>query len=74
MRIDPCKAGRWLIVLIALGVSGCATVPPERSAPCKRPANALAYGPPDIRADCGPMAAINGDPSAALAAIQASQI
>jgi hypothetical protein len=74
MRIDLGKALHWLVVLIPLGVAGCATVPQERSAPCKRPANALAYGPQDTRGDCGPMMAVNSDPSAALAAIQASQI
>jgi hypothetical protein len=57
-------------VIVLLGISGCAGVPKEKTAPCKRPANAMAYAA-DPRTDCGPMHAVNGNPVAAFKAIEA---
>ena len=42
----------------------------EKTAPCKRPANLTSYAA-DPRQECGPMSSINGDRSAAFAAIDA---
>ncbi|TIU19600.1 MAG: hypothetical protein E5W53_22295, partial [Mesorhizobium sp.] len=50
-------------------VAGCGTVK-EKTAPCKRPANLTSYAA-DPRPECGPMSSINGNPSAAFAAIDA---
>ncbi|RWO40168.1 MAG: hypothetical protein EOS11_20665 [Mesorhizobium sp.] len=57
------------VIVIAAGIAGCGTVK-EKTAPCKRPANLTSYAA-DPRQECGPMSSINGDPSAALAAIDA---
>lgn len=63
--------GRVLVpVFLVVGLAGCGTGAKEKTAPCKRPANLTSYAP-DPRQDCGPMANINGDPSQALAAINA---
>ena len=61
------KAGLLLVALASLSAAGCAHMPKEKSAPCKRPANALAYVP----AECGPMKTVNNDAAAVLAAIDA---
>jgi len=57
-------------VLIAAGLAGCGTGAKEKTAPCKRPANLTSYAP-DPRQECGPMMRVNGDASAAIAAINA---
>jgi hypothetical protein len=59
-----------LSVLVAAGVTGCAGAPKEKTAPCKRPANLTSYAE-DPRQECGPMTSVNGNPSEALAAIDA---
>ncbi|MCP1201102.1 hypothetical protein [Notoacmeibacter sp. MSK16QG-6] len=56
-------------VLFVITLAGCASLPKEKSAPCKRPANASAYAD-DPRHDCGPMQAVNGDEAAAMAALE----
>ncbi|CUX72284.1 MULTISPECIES: hypothetical protein [Agrobacterium] len=53
---------------VAAGLAGCAGAPKEKTAPCKRPANLTSFVE-DPRKDCGSMTSVNGDPSAALAAI-----
>lgn len=60
------------VVTIALiiGLAGCGTAAKEKTAPCKRPANLTSYGP-DPRRDCPSMTSVNGNPSQALAAINA---
>lgn len=60
------------VLLVSVALAGCATPPKERTAPCKRPANAMAYGP-DIRVDCGPASAVNADAAATFAAIDLLQ-
>lgn len=68
---------RRAILLAVLGfaaaVSGCGTVK-EKTAPCKRPANLLAYGADPVSgnpvSDCGPMRPVNGVPNAADEAFQ----
>ena len=55
------------VIGLAIALAGCGT-PKEKTAPCKRPANLSSYAS-DARTDCEPMAAVNGDPRAALAAI-----
>lgn len=59
-----------LSLLVAAGVTGCAGAPKEKTAPCKRPANLTSYAE-DPRQECGPMTSVNGNPSEALAAIDA---
>lgn len=59
-------------IMVCAALAGCATPPKERTAPCKRPANAMAYGP-DIRVDCGPATSVNTDAAAAFAAIDQLQ-
>ena len=56
------------LVAVVVGISGCGTAVKEKSAPCKRPANLTSYAE-DIRRECGPMTSVNGDPVAAMAAI-----
>lgn len=58
------------LVLIAAGLAGCGTAAKEKTAPCKRPANLTSYVP-DLRHECGPMMSVNGDATAAFAAIEA---
>ena len=48
------------------GLSGCGSVS-EKTAPCKRPANALGYASGPLI--CGPMKRVNADPQAALRTI-----
>ncbi|WP_320188543.1 hypothetical protein RMS29_026855 (plasmid) [Agrobacterium rosae] len=57
-----------LIATFTAGLAGCGTAAREKTAPCKRPANMTSFVE-DPRHDCGPMTNVNGDPSAALAAI-----
>lgn len=57
------------LIVAAAGLAGCGTVK-EKTAPCKRPANLTSYAP-DPRLECGPMMHVNGDASAAFAAIGA---
>jgi hypothetical protein len=59
------KAG--VVLALALMASGCGT-PREKTAPCKRPANLSSYAQSII--PCGPMAQLNADRAAALAAIE----
>ncbi|WEX12341.1 hypothetical protein [Chelativorans sp. AA-79] len=56
-----------LAFAVAILASGCGT-PKEKTAPCKRPANLSSYA--DMGHDCGPMRSINGDRTAAWAAIE----
>jgi uncharacterized protein YceK len=58
--------GRNLVFLVAVMLSGCATVK-EKSAPCKRPAELASYAG-DPRRECGGMRAVN-DPAFVFAAI-----
>jgi hypothetical protein len=70
VTIKATKTAKLLpLVVIAAGIAGCGTVK-EKTAPCKRPANMTSYAP-DPRQECGPMKNINGDASAAFAAIEA---
>lgn len=55
------------VFLLVLALAGCGT-PQEKTAPCKRPDTLASYAA-DILPNCGPMAAVNEDPKAALAAI-----
>ncbi|ACM40290.1 hypothetical protein GOZ78_23335 [Agrobacterium vitis] len=57
-----------LVATFTAGLAGCGTAAKEKTAPCKRPANMTSYAE-DPRHDCGPMTSVNGEPSAALAAI-----
>lgn len=62
---------------LALSIlSGCAGLKAkETSAPCKRPANVMAYGP-DVSAqehDCGPMLPVNRSGQDALRALAATE-
>jgi hypothetical protein len=66
MRLGRASLAGSALVLSALA-AGCGT-PKEKTAPCKRPTNLSSYAS-EARQDCGPMAAINVDPDAALAAI-----
>lgn len=59
-----------IAVALAISLTGCGTAAKEKTAPCKRPANLTAYGP-DPRRDCPSMTSVNGNPSQALAAINA---
>jgi hypothetical protein len=71
VTIKATKTAKLLpLVVIAAGIAGCGTVK-EKTAPCKRPANMTSYAPDDPRQECGPMMNINGDASAAFAAIEA---
>nr|WP_085984121.1 hypothetical protein [Mesorhizobium alhagi] len=56
-----------LVLVLSALAAGCGT-PKEKTAPCNRPANLSSYAS-EARQGCGPMAAINNDPRAALAAI-----
>lgn len=56
-----------IAVALAALLAGCGT-PREKTAPCKRPVNLMSYGAEISRPDCGPMAVVNADPAAALAA------
>jgi hypothetical protein len=58
-------------LMLTLAAGGCGT-PKEKTAPCKRPANLSSYAPEE-RTDCGPMHPVNGDPAAALRAIETFQ-
>ncbi|RWB39754.1 MAG: hypothetical protein EOQ46_26325 [Mesorhizobium sp.] len=70
MATKTIKTAKLLsVIVIAAGIVGCGTVK-EKTAPCKRAANLTSYAA-DPRQDCGRMASINGDPSAAFAAIDA---
>lgn len=70
MATKTIKTAKFLsVIVIAAGIAGCGTVK-EKTAPCKRPANLTSYAA-DPRQECGPMSSINGDPSAAFAAIDA---
>jgi hypothetical protein len=66
MRDARATLARLLLALSALAAA-CGT-PREKTAPCKRPANLSSYAS-EARQECGPMAAINANPDAALAAI-----
>ena len=59
-----------IAIALAALLAGCGT-PREMTAPCKRPVNLMSYGAEISRPDCGPMAVVNTDPAAALAAIGA---
>jgi len=56
------------LFIVAFGITGCGTAVKEKTAPCKRPANLTSFAE-NIRRECGPMTSVNGDPVAAMAAI-----
>lgn len=58
------------LAIAVFSIGGCAGVPKEKTAPCKRPANAMAYAE-DPRMDCGAMRSVNGNSVAAFEAIEA---
>ncbi|PJR91236.1 hypothetical protein CN878_02005 [Ochrobactrum sp. 695/2009] len=56
-------------IIASVLLAGCGTVK-EKTAPCKRPANLTSFAE-NTRKDCGPMALVNSDGTAAQAAINA---
>ncbi len=69
MNILPLPRVAIMIVLVST-LAGCGT-PREKTAPCKRPVNLMSYAADTRLPECGPVAAINADPAAALAAVDA---
>jgi len=64
---NRCRLACVPLLILSTCLSGCGTVK-EKTAPCKRPADLLGYGPGTLPS-CGPALPVNGDRQAALNAI-----